>query len=121
MGRQANRSAVVDRNGHKEFSETESQLRVHFLGEYGWCALANCAAGCFRFQIGDKQIVPQWWIEMATKSSQKLNPSYGYTFWVNTDGVLWPTAPRDAFAFRSETSKSFRSGGSKWPQRVLRN
>jgi CubicO group peptidase (beta-lactamase class C family) len=51
-------------------------------------------------QWRDKQIVPQWWIQLATRSSQQLNPSYGYTFWVNTDGVLWPTAPRDAFAFR---------------------
>jgi CubicO group peptidase (beta-lactamase class C family) len=48
----------------------------------------------------DKQIVPQEWIQTATRSSQQLNPSYGYTFWVNTDGVLWPSAPRDAFAFR---------------------
>jgi CubicO group peptidase (beta-lactamase class C family) len=52
----------------------------------------------------DKQIVPHWWIEEATKSSQQLNPSYGYTFWVNTDGLLWPTAPRDAFAFRGFTA-----------------
>ncbi len=48
----------------------------------------------------DMQIVPRSWIQMATQSSQKLNPSYGYTFWVNTDAVLWPTVPRDAFAFR---------------------
>ena len=34
----------------------------------------------------DKQIVPQAWIQTATQSSQQLNPSYGYTFWVNTDG-----------------------------------
>lgn len=53
---------------------------------------------------GDKQIVPQWWIKEATKSSQQLNPSYGYTFWVNTPGILWPTAPRDAFAFRGFTA-----------------
>jgi CubicO group peptidase (beta-lactamase class C family) len=33
-----------------------------------------------------------------------MNPSYGYTFWVNTDGVLWPTAPRYAFAFRGFTA-----------------
>jgi CubicO group peptidase (beta-lactamase class C family) len=46
-----------------------------------------------------KQIVPKWWIELATKSSQSLNPSYGYTFWVNTDGKLWPGVPKDAFAF----------------------
>jgi CubicO group peptidase (beta-lactamase class C family) len=53
---------------------------------------------------GDKQIVPHWWMELATKSSQTLNPSYGYTFWVNTDGKLWPTAPRDTFAFRGFTA-----------------
>ncbi len=51
-------------------------------------------------QWHDQQIVPPSWIQLATKSSQSLNPSYGYTFWVNTDRVLWPTAPRDAFAFR---------------------
>ncbi len=52
----------------------------------------------------DQQIIPQWWIELATKSSQQVNPSYGYAFWVNTDGALWPTAPRDAFAFRGFTA-----------------
>jgi CubicO group peptidase (beta-lactamase class C family) len=53
---------------------------------------------------GDKQIVPQWWVDQATKTSQPMNPSYGYTFWVNTPGVLWPTVPRDAFAFRGFTA-----------------
>jgi CubicO group peptidase (beta-lactamase class C family) len=52
----------------------------------------------------EKQIIPHSWIETATKSSQEINPSYGYTFWVNTDGVLWPSAPRDAFAFRGFTA-----------------
>lgn len=52
----------------------------------------------------DKQLIPHSWIETATKSSQQINPSYGYTFWVNTDGVLWPSAPRDAFAFRGFTA-----------------
>jgi CubicO group peptidase (beta-lactamase class C family) len=47
-----------------------------------------------------KEIVPNWWIEVATKSSQEIHPSYGYTFWVNTNGELWPSAPRDTFAFR---------------------
>jgi CubicO group peptidase (beta-lactamase class C family) len=51
-----------------------------------------------------KQIIPQSWIESATRSSQQVNPSYGYTFWVNTDGVLWPTAPKDTFAFRGFTA-----------------
>ena len=47
-----------------------------------------------------KQIVPDWWIQLATRSSQDLNRRYGYTFWVNTDGTQWPAAPKDAFAFQ---------------------
>jgi CubicO group peptidase (beta-lactamase class C family) len=47
-----------------------------------------------------KEIVPKWWIDLATRSSQQILPDYGYTFWVNTSGELWPSAPRDAFAFR---------------------
>jgi CubicO group peptidase (beta-lactamase class C family) len=46
-----------------------------------------------------KQIVPKWWIDLATRKSQDINPHYGYTFWVNTDGDLWPHVPKDAFAF----------------------
>jgi len=47
-----------------------------------------------------KEIVPKWWIDLASKSSQQILPTYGYTFWVNTSGELWPRAPRDAFVFR---------------------
>jgi CubicO group peptidase (beta-lactamase class C family) len=51
-----------------------------------------------------QQIVPKWWIELATKSSQKLNPSYGYSYWVNTSGDLWKEVPKDAFAFKGYAS-----------------
>jgi CubicO group peptidase (beta-lactamase class C family) len=51
-----------------------------------------------------RQIVPESWIELATRSSQELNRSYGYTFWVNTDRVQWPNAPKDAFAFKGYAS-----------------
>jgi CubicO group peptidase (beta-lactamase class C family) len=47
-----------------------------------------------------KQILPEWWIDASTQSSQELNRSYGYGIWVNTDGVQWPDAPRDAFALQ---------------------
>jgi CubicO group peptidase (beta-lactamase class C family) len=43
-------------------------------------------------------LVPRWWIELATQTSQDLNPSYGYTWWVNTRDTRWPGIPRDAFA-----------------------
>ena len=45
-----------------------------------------------------RQIVPEWWLELATKTSQPMNPRYGYTWWVNSDGSQWPALPRDAFA-----------------------
>ena len=46
----------------------------------------------------EKQLIPQWWMDLATKSSQDLNQSYGYTWWVNTRGTQWPSLPKDAFA-----------------------
>jgi len=42
-------------------------------------------------------------VRLLDGAQRTLNPSYGYTFWVNTDGALWPTVPRDAFAFRGFT------------------
>jgi len=47
-----------------------------------------------------KQIVPEWWIETATRTSQQLNRGYGYGFWVNTESAQWPSGPKDAFAFK---------------------
>ncbi len=51
-----------------------------------------------------EQIISESWVDLATHRSQDLNPTYGYTFWVNSDGTLWPGAPRDAFAFRGYAS-----------------
>jgi CubicO group peptidase (beta-lactamase class C family) len=45
-----------------------------------------------------KQLIPQWWMELATQTSQDLNPSYGYTWWVNTRGTYWSFLPSDTFA-----------------------
>jgi CubicO group peptidase (beta-lactamase class C family) len=50
------------------------------------------------------RLIPEWWMEIALRSSQELNPNYGYTWWVNTAGTKWPGLPRDMFAlsgFRS--------------------
>jgi CubicO group peptidase (beta-lactamase class C family) len=48
----------------------------------------------------DRQVAPEWWVEQATRTSQELNPHYGFTWWVNTAGTLYPSLPRDAFAAR---------------------
>jgi CubicO group peptidase (beta-lactamase class C family) len=42
-------------------------------------------------------IVPQWWLDLATHSSQPHNPHYGLTWWVNT-AVLWGGIPAHTFA-----------------------
>lgn len=44
-----------------------------------------------------RALVPAWWLELCTRTSQPMNPRYGLTWWVNTAGTLWPAAPRDAF------------------------
>ena len=46
-----------------------------------------------------QQLVPKWWIDLATHRSQDLNPGYGYAFWVNAAGILGARVPKDAFAF----------------------
>ncbi len=45
-----------------------------------------------------RELVPGWWLDLCTHTSQKMNPRYGLTWWVNTAGTLWPMAPRDAFS-----------------------
>lgn len=46
----------------------------------------------------DQQVLPESWITMATSKSQDYKPTYGYTYWVNTDGTCWQDLPRDSFA-----------------------
>lgn len=53
-----------------------------------------------------QQLVPAQWIDQATRTSQDMNPHYGYTWWVNTSGTLWPGLPTDAFA-----ALGYRSNG----------
>ncbi|MCJ7738796.1 MAG: beta-lactamase family protein [Anaerolineae bacterium] len=44
-----------------------------------------------------QQLIPKWWIDLATQSSQEQNRQYGYTWWVNTGGCRWPDLPHDLF------------------------
>ena len=69
------------------------------LARFGYLALHN--------GVWDgKQLIPAWWMELATKTSQGMNPNYGYTWWVNSEGTSWPNLPMmaglpsDAFALR---------------------
>jgi len=53
-----------------------------------------------------QHLVPSQWVDVSTKTSQTMNPNYGYTWWVNTQGTLWPELPQDAFA-----ALGYRSNG----------
>ena len=50
------------------------------------------------------RLFQSWWVDMATKPSQNLNPEYGYTFWVNTQGSRWPGLPKDMYSLEGYNS-----------------
>lgn len=60
------------------------------MARFGWMARHE---GRWR----DRQIVSADYMREATRSSQDLNPSYGFLWWTNHDGS-WGAAPDDAFA-----------------------
>jgi CubicO group peptidase (beta-lactamase class C family) len=72
-------------------AHTGLYLSARDLARFGYLALHH---GVWEGQ----HLVPRWWMDLATCTSQDLNPSYGYTWWVNTRGTQWPGLPRDAFA-----------------------
>lgn len=74
---------------------TNAHVGLHIsareLARFGYLALHQGA-------WNGEQLIPQWWMELATRSSQELNPDYGYTWWVNSNGTHWPGLPNDMFA-----------------------
>ena len=45
-----------------------------------------------------QSLIPPWWIDLSTRTSQPANGRYGLTWWVNTQGTLWPAASREAYS-----------------------
>jgi CubicO group peptidase (beta-lactamase class C family) len=52
-----------------------------------------------------KQIIPDAWLREATQTAPDIHANcpqkqwrYGYGFWTNDHGQLWPSLPRDSFA-----------------------
>jgi CubicO group peptidase (beta-lactamase class C family) len=72
-------------------AHTGIHISARELARFGYLALHK---GIWK----GEQVIPRWWMEMATRASQDLNPAYGYTWWVNTAGIHWPGLPPDAFA-----------------------
>jgi CubicO group peptidase (beta-lactamase class C family) len=80
-------------------TKTNSGVRISArdLARFGYLMLRDGA-------WEGEQLVPEWWVEEATRSSQEHNPDYGLTWWVNTAGTCWPGLPTDTFA-----AKGYRS------------
>jgi len=62
---------------------------------------------------GDRQVVPDGWLREAVRTAPEVHAAssaargerfegealcYGYGFWTNEPGLLWPSLPRDSFA-----------------------
>lgn len=54
---------------------------------------------------GEKQLIPEEWMREASRVAPMILEncpqetwSYGYAFWTNEHGLLWPDLPREAFA-----------------------
>jgi len=47
----------------------------------------------------EERVLSEEFIDAALTPSE-LNPTYGYMWWLNTEGALWPSAPHESFAAR---------------------
>jgi len=72
-------------------AHTGIHISARELARFGYLMLRNG-------RWNGRQVLPSWWIELATRRSQSFNPHYGYNWWVNTEGTMWQGVPRDAFA-----------------------
>ena len=45
----------------------------------------------------DRQLFPASWIDQITTPTS-VQPTYGYMWWLNTEGALWPDVPAESYA-----------------------
>jgi hypothetical protein len=60
----------------------------------------------------NKQLIPEEWLRDATRTAPYIRANcpkaqwkYGYAFWTNDYGQLWPNLPRDSFAALGAASR----------------
>jgi CubicO group peptidase (beta-lactamase class C family) len=87
------------------------EARIHIFGYYegiNATALDMARLGWLWRNGGrwkDQQVVPEEWLREATRTAPMIRQhcpreqwQYGYGFWTNDAGELWPSLPRDSFA-----------------------
>lgn len=91
--------------------DLQPEARISVFGYYDGIAataLDMARLGQLWLHLGrwkDKQLVPEGWLRAATRTAPNILENcpaeqwcYGYGFWTNDYGRLWPRLPRDSFA-----------------------
>lgn len=87
------------------------KARIHIFGYYDGVqssALDMARLGWLWCNWGrwrDRQLIPKAWLHEATRVAPDIRANcpreqckYGYAFWTNEYGELWPSLPRDSYA-----------------------
>jgi CubicO group peptidase (beta-lactamase class C family) len=91
--------------------ELPPQARINIFGYYDGVqatALDMARLGWLWRNWGhwqDQQLIPEAWLREATQTAPAIRANcspeqwqYGYAFWTNDHGQLWPNLPRDSYA-----------------------
>ena len=91
--------------------DLHSKARINIFGYYDGVkasALDMARLGWLWCNYGrwmGKQLIPEAWLREATHTAPDIHANcppeqwrYGYGFWTNDHGQLWPSLPRDSFA-----------------------
>jgi len=91
--------------------DLHARARIHIFGYYDGLkssALDMARLGWLWRNWGrwkEKQLIPEAWLREATRVAPDIRANcpgeqwkYGYAFWTNECGELWPSLPRDSYA-----------------------
>ena len=91
--------------------DLHERARIHIFGYYDGIsasALDMARLGLLWRNWGrweERQLVPEAWLREATRTARDIRSNcprdqwrYGYGFWTNEHGLIWPSLPRDSFA-----------------------
>ncbi len=98
--------------------DLHSEARINIFGYYDGVkasALDMARLGWLWRNWGrweGKQVIPEEWLREATRAAPDIRANcppdqwrYGYAFWTNDHGQLWPSLPRDSYAASGAGSK----------------
>jgi CubicO group peptidase (beta-lactamase class C family) len=87
------------------------QARIHIFGYYEGVSASALDMARLGWlwrnwgQWGDVQVIPERWLREAVRTAPIIRENcpreqwrYGYAFWTNDYGQLWPSLPRDSYA-----------------------